>query len=52
MNEEVRKKLELFAENRKLIHEAFKWDWDMMSVVAGLIFTDADCVSTSKNNGC
>ncbi len=42
MNENVKSKIELFAENRKRIHEAFKWDWDMMSVVAGLVFTGAD----------
>ena len=53
MNEEVRKKLELFAENRRLIHEAFKWDWDMMSVVAGLIFTDAGrTVDTDRMKEC
>ena len=40
MNAEVRKKIELFADNRRKVHKAFNWDWDMMSVVSGLVFAE------------
>lgn len=42
MNADVRKKIELFADNRRKVHKAFNWDWDMMSVVSGLVFAEAD----------
>ncbi len=53
MNANVREKIELFAENRRKVHKAFNWDWDMMSVVSGLIFADAGAeADTDKMKEC
>lgn len=42
MNETLKTKCELFAENRQTIGKAFKWEEDMEAAAAALIFTAAD----------
>ncbi|MBP1585768.1 MAG: DUF4003 family protein [Lachnospiraceae bacterium] len=42
MREEVRRKCDLFSENKVAIHKGFKWEYDIMSVAAGLLYTCED----------
>lgn len=41
MNELLKEKCELLADNHEIVRKEFKWDYDMMSVVAGSIFSSA-----------
>ena len=41
MNERVKEKCELLAENFLLINKEFKWDLEMMSIIAASIYTNA-----------
>ena len=62
MTENVMRKVELFASNKNLIHKKFVWDYHLMSVLSGMIFTmdnkeaDIDAMKNSlkvlkKNTG-
>ena len=42
MREDVRRKCDLFSENKVAIHKSFKWEYDIMSVAAGLLYTCED----------
>ena len=62
MTENVMRKVELFASNKNLIHKKFVWDYHLMSVLSGMVFTmenkeaDIDAMKNSlkvlkKNTG-
>ena len=42
MTERLRNKCDLFLRNRNIVSKKFKFEKDMMSIAAGLIFTGAD----------
>lgn len=42
MREDVKRRCDLFSENKVAIHKGFKWEYDIMSVAAGLLFTCED----------
>ena len=39
MTENVMRKVELFASNKNLIHKKFVWDFHLMSLLSGMIYT-------------
>ena len=62
MTENVMRKVELFASNKNLIHKKFVWDFHLMSVLSGMVYTmenkeaDIDAMKNSlkvlkKNTG-
>ena len=62
MTENVKRKVELFASNKNLIHKKFVWDYHLMSVLSSMVFTmegkeaDIDAMKNSvkvlkKNTG-
>lgn len=53
MRESVRRKIELLAENKKILSEGFRWNNDIVITAASLIYAASDCkVDIERLNAC